>query len=113
MLLAALAIPPSGCVVLPRSAVNDTDCPVYTRKLELEVKDISGGNVCGQGNARDCLIIVGGLAAASAAVSGSIVLIGNTLYWLETREKCVMRPAVQAAAKNFVNGLARAGGPAN
>lgn len=32
--------------------------------------------------------LYGGVAAGSAVVSGSIVLVGNTIYWLEEQGKC-------------------------
>jgi len=36
------------------------------------------------------LVAIGAVAAASAVVSGSIVLVGNIVYWAEKQGKCAL-----------------------
>ena len=42
-----------------------------------------GGNSAGA-----CIILAGVITGGSAIVSGSIVLVGNSLHWLEKQGKC-------------------------
>jgi hypothetical protein len=35
-------------------------------------------------------VAVGAVAAASVVVSGSIVVVGNVVYWLEKQGKCLV-----------------------
>ncbi|OAI51472.1 hypothetical protein AYO46_01400 [Betaproteobacteria bacterium SCGC AG-212-J23] len=45
----------------------------------------------GCGDARGCalfLVAIGAVAAASVVISGSVVLVGNTIHWLEKQGKC-------------------------
>jgi len=43
-------------------------------------------------NIDDCaaaLALFGAVSAASAVISGSIVIIGNAVYWLEEQARCI------------------------
>jgi len=38
-----------------------------------------------------CFALVVAMSAGSAIVSGSIVVVGNALYWLEKQGKCLAK----------------------
>ena len=37
------------------------------------------------------LVVIGAVTAGRAVVSGSIVVVGNVVYWMERRGKCPAR----------------------
>lgn len=51
---------------------------------------------CANADCAGVLLVGGVVSAASAVISGSIVLVGNTVYWLEKRGRCValIRPEI-------------------
>jgi len=58
--------------------------------MRLEVAQVGAIGRCTN---RDCayvLVAIGAVAAASAVVSGSIVLVGNIVYWAEKQGKCAL-----------------------
>jgi len=63
----------------------DEECQIVVNKLELRSIGLSGVGVSCQNEG--CLITLIP-AAASAVVSGSIVVVGNVIYWLEKQGKC-------------------------
>ncbi len=92
---AALAL--SGCLVLPKVDMNQpVPCPMTSREVTLDVVQMAGVGPCRQ---HDCLLqLTAGtvIFAVSAVVSGSVALVGNTLYWIERTGKC----GVSAGAAN-------------
>ena len=81
----------SGCVIVPVTVESyDPDCRVVTRHMELKAVQLLAFDQChgGQGCDASALVIVGGVAAASAVVSGSIVVVGNVVFWAEHRASC-------------------------
>ena len=90
--LAALAV--SGCVMVPVTVEGyDPDCRVVTHHMELQPVQVNAIGRCGDGA---CAAIVLGVSAASAIVSGSIVVVGNIAYWAEHRASCIAPPPVAA-----------------
>ena len=87
----AIAFLLSSCAVVPKLAqdTDDSRCDLLTRKMEL---DMVGGNAnCSSNDARGtlvCLGIAGVVVATTAIISGSIVLAGNTVHWLEKQGQC-------------------------
>ena len=78
-----------ACIYLPRQTeVYDAGCQIVARQLVLqEVQIASLGGCANQG----CLVLLaaaGATAAASAIISGSLVLVGNVAYWLERQGQC-------------------------
>jgi hypothetical protein len=63
-----------------------------TKKLTLKADVNQKYSVCDGGDKKDelliCLVASGVVASASLIVSGSIVLIGNTIHWLEYKASC-------------------------
>lgn len=91
--VAALCFVVSGCVFFP--SVSDQqdyidECDMLTKELTLssELYDLHRG--CGSDvNAPACYLAMAlGAPAISYVVSGSIVLAGNTLHWLEYQGRC-------------------------
>jgi len=85
-----------ACVYVPRTReVYDAGCQVVYRQMVLEAVQMRGAEQCTRGPATaECLVTAlgsGFTVVASAVVSGSIVIAGNTLYWLERQGSC--RPA--------------------
>ena len=80
----------TGCIVYPKQvSVYDRDCGVRSHKLTLEAEYLLGD--CPNSTAAEaeaCLAIIVGSAAISTVISGSIVVVGNTIYWLEKQGRC-------------------------
>ncbi len=100
----------SACVFIPVTSDKQRfakNCSMATRMLTLEPKYLGGGN-SGKGQSNNngrrydhrdhnhmsedelkvILLASGIVASASAIVSGSIVLMGNTIHWLEYKTNC-------------------------
>lgn len=84
-----------GCAYPRTIHVYDEECQIMSRKMVLDLADV-GPHRC----ASDCIAeLVGQTAilAASTVISGSIVVTGNVVYWLEKKRDCRPRPS---AAQN-------------
>ena len=74
----------SSCV-FPKAVENGNDkCQLLTKELALE-KSESYNDACFSKDECIGAAIIGGV---STAVSGSIVLIGNSVHWLEKKGRC-------------------------
>jgi hypothetical protein len=73
-----------ACVMVPRTVHKlDPECGTVQRRMELE--PVQMGSIAGCSN-EGCAVLLAaaGLAtAASVVISGSIVMVGETVYWLE------------------------------
>ena len=88
-IIIAVSVFVSGCIVYPKKVeFYDPECEIIVKKMTLEV--VPTHSVCSF--EEECLVILG-ISAASAVVSGSIVVVGNTIYWLEKVGKCVVKKA--------------------
>jgi hypothetical protein len=85
----------SSCAFFPSSSGKQdysNECDMNTKKLHLE--KIGDSDFCLKGDRLNekelisCLMIGGFIGSTSAIVSGSIVLIGNTIHWLEYQATC-------------------------
>src|SRR5471032_59432 len=84
----------SGCVIVPvTTAEYDPDCQVVTHHMQLQAVQVAEINHCSNQGCGVVVIAGLGVTAASAIVSGSIVVIGNIAYWAERRAGCVAPPA--------------------
>ncbi len=74
-----------SCVIfIPEYEKNDGDCELLSQESKLAVYgDIPSG--C---NDEICLAAILASGASTLVVSGSIVLTGNTVHWLERQGKC-------------------------
>jgi hypothetical protein len=90
-----LSLLASGCVFYPKTVESyDPVCEIRTRQMLLKSEVIIDGICAGstqQQAAAGCLVVALGMTAGSAVVSGSIVVAGNTVYWLEKRGKCIAK----------------------
>jgi len=105
-LILCISIGLSGCVFFyPKvTRYDDKACPVIHKKLVLNKKVISDGRAisdiaeliracdAGGGN-EDCLVLLLlplATAAGTFIVSGSIVVAGNVVYWMEKKIGCAL-----------------------
>lgn len=95
--LAALALCGllSACAFVPvidAQAVHPGDCQFHTPRWKLGTHDLRPDSSCQSTRNEDamaCLAVYGVvIPAGSLVVSGSIVLAGNTLHWLEYHGTC-------------------------
>ena len=86
----ALLILLPACAFYPKTqySVEVKRCDLAFKKLTL---DVTSSSIRCQGNSKSagaCVILAGVISGGSAIVSGSIVLVGNSLHWLEKQGKC-------------------------
>lgn len=78
-----------GCVVVPRTTETyDEECNFYTRQVTLDAAYIGAIGHCQGPDCAYALAALGIVAAASAVVSGTIMIAGNVVYWIERQGKC-------------------------
>lgn len=86
-----LGIALSGCMVYPKEISRyDAECKITTHKYVFDVVAIEDPG-CVTNDPRACLAIIAAVGPVSAVISGSIVVVGNTLYWLEEEGACLTR----------------------
>lgn len=85
----------SACVVTPKKAASYNEkCMVSTQKIVLTTEqmqrldDIDCFTKSCKAEVTGALVVATLTATTSAIVSGSVALIGNTLYWLESQGEC-------------------------
>ena len=82
----------SSCVFVPKESEKQKyadNCNMYTKQLTLSAQEIKGHICNADESAEVCLMVYGiALPVGSFVISGSIVLIGNTLHWLEHQGPC-------------------------
>jgi hypothetical protein len=94
---ALLAIVLAGCVYAPRTVtVYDPDCRIVTRHMVLDAQQVGAIGHCSNEGCLTLLVAMGAVSAVSAVVSGSVVVVGNVMYWFEKRSSC--RPVDGAGA---------------
>ena len=129
----------SACVVVPKVSVHqEAKCKLYTKKLSLGWLHTSDSKAkakpspketsqkSGSGGFWDRFLteiiartvgmviiplfaIVGGVIVVSTVISGSIVLIGNTLHWIEEKNKCTNSVKAKAVSKLRAKALKEGG----
>lgn len=67
----------------------DEQCQNYQRHMTLEVQQIGTIMGCRGEECIGLLVVMGAVSAATAVVSGSVVVAGNIVYWLEKQGRCV------------------------
>lgn len=104
----------TSCAFVPRVAENqNTQCELVTKKLTLELAAADPGGVVGINcSTPECVIaplaVAAAVSSATLIVSGSIVVIGNSIHWLEQEGKC--DDGVIKAAVTFVTDSAKNAG---
>lgn len=96
-LLPLLAMP--ACVFVPRTTqVYDAQCQTVSRRMVLQEVQVAAIGGCQNEGCVALVLAAGVVGAASAVVSGTIVVSGNIAYWLERRSQC--RPPAPAPANS-------------
>jgi len=91
----------SSCVFVPQVVSHyDESCQIESRQMVLAAEPLALIPVNGCSD-EVCLSLLAGqvlLVPVSAVVSGSIVLVGNTVFWLQKQGDCVDEPPQAVAA---------------
>jgi hypothetical protein len=101
ILALAAALATSACAFYPRKS-DDFDvptCAVYSNPLTLDVIVFDKLECDRTEDVKACLIAYGAVGPVTAAASGSVVLAGNSLYWLGNRSHCSLRAYVRRHAR--------------
>ncbi|KQU71359.1 hypothetical protein ASE08_00235 [Rhizobacter sp. Root16D2] len=92
--LAAVAAAASFGCAYPRTIhVYDEACQITARQMVLDVADVNVISSCSGNHCVVQLVGQAALLAASTVISGSIVVTGNVVYWLEKKRDCRPKPA--------------------
>lgn len=79
----------NACVFYPRTyTVYDRECEIMTKKMELGVTEYTHFSSCSDDECIDELFFLGFVGAVSAVVSGTVVVSGNMVYWMEKQMNC-------------------------
>lgn len=97
LLTLALAALLGGCAYPRVVDYYDEDCQMMARKMVLDTAEMAVLENCRNEQCLMQLVVGAAVAATSTVVSGSIVLVGNVIYWQERQRKC-RRPAGTAPA---------------
>lgn len=87
----------SACVVVPSvTSAYDETCQIVKQKVELTIEEVSSFEQLHCSNSHSCesqfvgqVVGVALILPLSAIVSGSVAVIGNTMYWLQEQGKCL------------------------
>lgn len=91
VLVPAAALALQGCIFVPRTtAVYDSACHIEAKQMTLEQAQIGSFGSCQGKGCAELLFAMGAVAAASAVVSGTIVITGNIVYWFEKEGRCAL-----------------------
>jgi hypothetical protein len=78
-----------GCIYLPKTIeVYNAECGTYQRHMTLEVHQAGAIAGCANESCVALLVLFGAVSATTAVVSGSVVAVGNVVYWLEKQGQC-------------------------
>ena len=78
-----------ACIYLPKTKeVYDVDCRITSKHMELQPVQIAAIAHCGHNDCVAILAAAAATAATSAIISGSIVVVGNMVYWFEKQGQC-------------------------
>jgi hypothetical protein len=80
----------TGCMVTTQVVQHyDDECHIVTKHVELNKPELASIGYCR--DATSCvgnLVVMGAMSAASVVISGSVVVVGNAVYWLEKQGQC-------------------------
>lgn len=78
-----------ACVFVPKTTmIYDADCHISYCHMTLEPVQIAQLQNCTNSQCTDYIVVAGLTAAASAVISGSIVIVGSVVYWMEKQGRC-------------------------
>ncbi len=122
--LITLAISLSACIYVPvvdENKESASSCETFTKHMSMQnLRDLGAGDA--QGRPSDIPINIGGgcnaecaaaimaavvvVSAGSAIISGSIVLTGNTVHWLEYQGTC-SDGYLSSAKRSFLHAIGK------
>lgn len=89
LLVAGLLLLLQACMVLPRTTqVFDPECQVVSNHMVLDVVQVAAIQQCANQGCVALIVGAGVVSAASAVISGTIVVAGNIAYWFEKQTQC-------------------------
>jgi hypothetical protein len=89
LILLPLAAGSSGCIVYPKKVdLYDSECELHSHMVELDATLIMDCDGVPGDEAAYCAAVVVGVGAATGLVSGSIMVVGNTYYYLDRQRRC-------------------------
>ncbi|MDO6746578.1 hypothetical protein [Gilvimarinus sp. 1_MG-2023] len=92
----------TGCIYVPKVVHKyDSECQIMVRQAELEVSTVNHLLRCEGERCAGALVSAGLVSTGSAIISGSIVLVSNTVYWFEKNIDC--RSARRAHASELAD----------
>jgi hypothetical protein len=78
-----------GCIYLPKTTeAYSAECNTNIKHMTLTSEQVGAFVVCNHEACAALLLLAGVVSATSAVVSGSIVVIGKAVYWLEKQINC-------------------------
>jgi len=87
-----------GCAYPKTVRAYDEECQIVAREMVLDVTDPNASRTCGSNGCVGQLVLEAAVLAASTVVSGSIVVAGNVVYWLERKRNCRPKQALPELA---------------
>lgn len=94
----------TGCVYVfsPETVTHyDKDCKDVYRQMTLTVEQqraLPGGIFCSGNDCLSMLAVIALITPVSAIVSSSIVVAGNTVFWIEKQGRCLGKEQIVDAA---------------
>ena len=101
ILIFFLSIIIGGCLVIPKTENSIViNCELVTNKWTLEIYNIGSNNECYGcdefvrgilecgGEVEECVAIVATVSLGWTVIAGSVVVVGNTVHWLEKQGSC-------------------------
>ncbi len=81
-----------GCIFVPHTTtIYDPACGLAERHMSLKAYQIGAFGGCRNQGCAELLVLAGAVSAASLVVSGSVVVVGEVVYWLEAKTQCLGR----------------------
>lgn len=78
-----------GCVYMPETTTRyNAECGIYERSMTMQAQQVGSLAGCQNEACIAGLVVAGVVSAASAVVTGSVVVAGNVAHWLEKQGQC-------------------------
>jgi len=82
-----------ACIYVPRTTqVFDPECQIVANHMVLEEVQVAAIQGCSNQGCVALVVGAGMVSAASAIISGTIVVTGNVAYWFERKAYCRKQP---------------------
>ncbi|PKO43450.1 MAG: hypothetical protein CVU30_07625 [Betaproteobacteria bacterium HGW-Betaproteobacteria-3] len=82
-----------ACIYVPRTTqVFDPECQIVANHMVLEEVQVAAIQGCSNEGCVALVVGAGVVSAASAIISGTIVVTGNIAYWFERKAYCRRLP---------------------